>query len=102
MMRVGVAADHGGFALKEEVATSLRDSGYDVADFGAPRLDPADDYPDFIILLARLVAAGRWTAEWRSAAVVSEPRWRRTKCPASEPDSSTTCSPPIRASKMTT
>jgi ribose 5-phosphate isomerase B len=59
MMRVGVAADHGGFLLKEEVATSLRDSGYEIVDFGAQRLDPADDYPDFIILLARAVAAGQ-------------------------------------------
>jgi ribose 5-phosphate isomerase B len=57
MMRVGVAADHGGFVLKEEVATSLRDSGYEVVDFGAPCLDPSDDYPDFVIPLARAVAA---------------------------------------------
>ena len=59
MRGVGVAADHGGFVLKEAVATSLRDSGYEVVDFGALRLDPADDYPDFIILLARAVAAGQ-------------------------------------------
>jgi ribose 5-phosphate isomerase B len=59
MMRVGVAADHGGFLLKEEVATSLRDSGYEVVDFGAHQLDPADDYPDFIIPMARAVAAGQ-------------------------------------------
>ena len=57
MMRVGVAADHGGFVLKEEVATMLRASGYEVVDFGAPCLDPADDYPDFIIPLAKAVAA---------------------------------------------
>ena len=59
MMGVGVAADHGGFVLKEGVATSLRDSGYEVVDFGALRLDFADDYPDFIIPLARAVAAGQ-------------------------------------------
>jgi ribose 5-phosphate isomerase B len=58
MMRVGIAGDHGGFALKREVTDSLRDSGYDVVDSGAHRLDPADDYPDFIIPLARAVAAG--------------------------------------------
>lgn len=58
MMRVGIAGDHGGFALKREMTDSLRDSGYDVVDFGAHRLDPADDYPDFIIPLARAVAAG--------------------------------------------
>jgi ribose 5-phosphate isomerase B len=59
MMRVGVAADHGGFVLKEEVAAALRDSEYEVVDFGARRLEPADDYLDFIILLARAVAAGQ-------------------------------------------
>jgi ribose 5-phosphate isomerase B len=57
MMRVGVAADHGGFILKDEVVTSLRDLKYEVVDFGARRLDPADDYPDFVIPLARAVAA---------------------------------------------
>ena len=58
MMRVGIAADHGGFALKEQVAESLRASGYEVVDFGAHQLNPGDDYPDFIIPLARAVAAG--------------------------------------------
>ena len=58
MMRVGIASDHGGFALKGEVAESLRASGHEVVDFGAHQLNPEDDYPDFIIPLARAVAAG--------------------------------------------
>jgi ribose 5-phosphate isomerase B len=58
MMRVGIAADHGGFALKEELAESLRGSGYEVVDLGAHELNPGDDYPDFVIPLARAVAAG--------------------------------------------
>jgi len=58
MMRVGIAADHGGFTLKEQLAESLRGSGYEVVDFGAHQMDPEDDYPDFIIPLARAVAAG--------------------------------------------
>jgi len=57
-MRVGLAADHGGFALKVQVAESLRGSGYEVVDLGAYQLNPGDDYPDFIIPLARAVAAG--------------------------------------------
>jgi len=48
-MRVGIAADHGGFVLKAEVAQWLRDSGYEVIDFGAHQFNPADDYPDFIV-----------------------------------------------------
>ena len=34
-MRVGIAADHGGFTLKEDLARSLRTAGYEVVDFGA-------------------------------------------------------------------
>jgi ribose 5-phosphate isomerase B len=57
MLRVGIAADHGGFTLKGQVAELMRGSGYEVVDFGAHQLDPEDDYPDFIIPLARAVAA---------------------------------------------
>ncbi len=55
-MQIGIAADHGGFALKEEVSASLREAGHEVVDFGAHQLTPDDDYPDFIIPLARAVA----------------------------------------------
>ncbi|MGD0443562.1 MAG: RpiB/LacA/LacB family sugar-phosphate isomerase [Edaphobacter sp.] len=59
MMRVGIAADHGAFALKGQLEESLRRSGYEVVDFGAHQLNPADDYPDFIIPLAKAVATGK-------------------------------------------
>ncbi len=57
-MRIGIAADHGGFSMKERMALMLRDNGHEVIDFGARELDPGDDYPDFVIPLARAVAAG--------------------------------------------
>ena len=57
-MRVGIAADHGGFTLKGEVAEFLRSKGSEVEDFGAYQMDSADDYPDFVIPLARAIAAG--------------------------------------------
>ena len=57
-MRVGIASDHGGFSLKQHLADALRSSGYEVVDFGANQFNPADDYPDFIIPLARAVARG--------------------------------------------
>jgi ribose 5-phosphate isomerase B len=57
-MRVGIATDHGGFGLKEELASKLRAAGHEVIDFGAHRLSPDDDYPDFVIPLAQAVAAG--------------------------------------------
>ena len=56
--RVGVAADHGGFELKEQLVGRLRAAGQEVVDFGDCRLDPGDDYPDFVVPLARAVARG--------------------------------------------
>lgn len=56
--RIGIAADHGGFGLKGQLIGKLRAAGYDVVDFGDCRLDPADDYPDFVVPLARAVAHG--------------------------------------------
>src|SRR5262249_9442542 len=58
-MRVGIATDHGGFALKEELMTRLRAAGHDVVDFGAHSLRPDDDYPDFVVPLAEAVASGK-------------------------------------------
>ena len=57
-MKLGIAADHGGFNLKEEVKAWLTSAGHEVKDFGANALDPSDDYPDYVIPLARAVAAG--------------------------------------------
>ena len=58
MQRVGVAADHAGFALKAALARALEGAGYDVVDFGATRLEPGDDYPTYVVPLARAVASG--------------------------------------------
>jgi ribose 5-phosphate isomerase B len=58
-MHLGIATDHGGFGLKEELVTRLRAAGHDVVDFGAGELSPDDDYPDFVIPLAQAVAAGK-------------------------------------------
>ena len=55
-MRIGIAADHGGFGLKEVLKAALRGEGHEVVDFGAPELDAGDDYPDYVIPLARAVA----------------------------------------------
>jgi len=57
-MRIGIAADHGGFELKVYLAAALKAAGYEVADFGARELAPGDDYPDFVAPLARAVASG--------------------------------------------
>jgi ribose 5-phosphate isomerase B len=57
--RVGIAADHGGFDLKEQLINVLRDLGYRMFDFGANSFNPDDDYPDFVLPLARAVASGK-------------------------------------------
>ena len=58
-MRVGIATDHGGFGLKEELVAQLRAAAHEVVDFGAHGLSPDDDYPDFVLPLARAVVAGK-------------------------------------------
>jgi ribose 5-phosphate isomerase B len=57
--RVAMASDHAGFALKEELAGKLREAGYEVADFGDSEPVPDDDYPDYVVPMARAVAAGQ-------------------------------------------
>jgi ribose 5-phosphate isomerase B len=56
-MRIGIATDHGGFSLKEELLIKLCAAEYEVVDFGARESDANDDYPDSVIPLARAVAA---------------------------------------------
>jgi len=57
-MRLGIAADHGGFELKERLAEELREMDHEVVDFGAPEYDSTDDYPDYVVPLARAVGRG--------------------------------------------
>src|SRR5262249_15322471 len=57
-MRVALAADHGGFDMKQILIARLRAGGHEVSDLGAARPDPEDASPDYIIPLARAVAAG--------------------------------------------
>ncbi|MHB0914756.1 MAG: RpiB/LacA/LacB family sugar-phosphate isomerase [Thermoleophilia bacterium] len=57
-MKIGLAADHGGYELKEELTARLSAARHELVDFGAHALEPDDDYPDFVIPLARAVAAG--------------------------------------------
>jgi ribose 5-phosphate isomerase B len=56
-MKVILAADHGGFNLKEALKAHLLTQGHDVVDEGAHTLDPADDYPDFMHPAAQKVGA---------------------------------------------
>ena len=58
MPKIGIAADHGGFELKEHLKTKLHASGYEIEDFGAETFDINDDYPDRIMPIALAIAEG--------------------------------------------
>lgn len=51
-----LAADHGGFNLKESIKQILDEVGMEYVDAGAHQLDPKDDYPDFVVPAAIKVA----------------------------------------------
>ena len=56
-MRITIAADHAGFALKEVVAAHLRRGGHDVEDLGTHGEEPVDD-PPLCAAVGRAVASG--------------------------------------------
>ena len=55
---VGLAADHGGFELKYYLAERLREAGHEIIDFGNRHPQFDDDYPDYVVPLARALAGG--------------------------------------------
>jgi ribose 5-phosphate isomerase B len=55
---IGIAADHGGFELKAHLCALLRGAGHRVTDFGNAKMTPDDDFPDYVVPLARAVASG--------------------------------------------
>jgi ribose 5-phosphate isomerase B len=57
-MHLGIAADHGGFDLKQRVVQDLEAAGHQVEDYGAHKFVVDDDYPDFVVPMARAVARG--------------------------------------------
>jgi ribose 5-phosphate isomerase B len=57
-MLLGIAADHGGYELKQYLVEKLRELGHEVIDFGDRNPTEDDDYPDFIVPLARAISSG--------------------------------------------
>ena len=55
-MRIVVASDHAGFELKNALVPMLKLLGHEVEDMGPDSFDSEDDYPDFIVPLAKVVA----------------------------------------------
>ena len=61
-MRIGIAADHGGYELRQFLFIKLCDAGYEVVDFGDHSSKMDDDYPDFVIPMAQAVAGRKGRA----------------------------------------
>lgn len=56
-MKILIASDHAGFEMKEALKAFLESLQYEVKDFGAFSYDENDDYPDFVIPLAKEISA---------------------------------------------
>jgi ribose 5-phosphate isomerase B len=55
-MKIYVGTDHAGYVLKEKIISSLREQGYEVIDKGAFEYNEDDDYPDFVVPVAREIS----------------------------------------------
>lgn len=55
-MKIFIGTDHAGYVLKEKLVISLEAQGYEVVDKGAFEYDEHDDYPDFVIPVAKEVS----------------------------------------------
>jgi ribose 5-phosphate isomerase B len=54
-MKIYIGTDHAGYVLKEALVISLKRQGYKVFDMGAFEYNEEDDYPDFVVPVARAV-----------------------------------------------
>lgn len=59
LKKIILGTDHAGFELKEYVKGYLLKNGFDVEDKGAYASEPQDDYPDFIVPVAKAVAKNK-------------------------------------------
>ncbi|OGI58400.1 ribose-5-phosphate isomerase [Candidatus Nomurabacteria bacterium RIFCSPHIGHO2_12_FULL_37_29] len=55
-MKIYIGTDHAGYGLKEKLLLSLKGQEYEVIDKGAYEYNEHDDYPDFVIPVARAVS----------------------------------------------
>lgn len=55
-MKIFIGTDHQGYELKEKIKNWLSEWGYKYEDLGAYKLNPRDDYPDFISQVAEKIS----------------------------------------------
>lgn len=53
MMRIGIATDFGWFELKQKLIEALKTAGYEMVDIGSYELVADENYPDFVVPLAK-------------------------------------------------
>ncbi len=58
-MKVAIAADHGGFPMKDALFQLLKSMGHEVLDLGAHRIEPEDDYPDYARYMGQAIQHGQ-------------------------------------------
>jgi len=58
-MKIALASDHGGFALKEDIKTFLVSKGHEVLDLGAESDKESVDYPNYGKACGEAVVGGR-------------------------------------------
>ncbi|MGC9293112.1 MAG: ribose 5-phosphate isomerase B [Acidobacteriaceae bacterium] len=56
-MKIAIAADHAGFAMKEKVRKYIENLGHEVLDLGAYNESPSD-YPDFAAAVGQALLSG--------------------------------------------
>ena len=55
-MKIYIGTDHAGYVLKEKLVLFLKLQGYEVIDKGAFEYNEDDDYPDFVVPVAREIS----------------------------------------------
>ena len=55
-MKIFIGTDHAGYVLKEKLVSFLKLQGYEVIDKGAFEYEEKDDYPDFVIPVAKEIS----------------------------------------------
>ncbi len=58
-MKIAIAADHGGFPLKDPLKELITALGHEVLDLGAHRMEPTDDYPDYARYIGQAIQHGQ-------------------------------------------
>ena len=101
-MKIALAADHGGFDMKELLIARLRQAGHEVSDFGAPRPIPTTTIRTMLFPSPAPWRPAKSTAGSSSAAVGSGRPWPPTRSTGSGPVCATIIIPSARGSKTTT